>query len=114
MATPVMTNVGSDPDTAALAHEAGHAVMARLLGVSLGRIWINRKKESGGANADCLDEDDPPRAILILTAARACSQAFEIDTLKCQGGIGDETRILNILETMLPDEDENKSALFVN
>jgi hypothetical protein len=87
-------------------HEAGHAVMARHLGLSLGRIQINRTEESGRAFMIWPDGVDQQKDLLILAAARGCMRAFDIDTFLDQGGFEDAARIQTILTEIFPDEDE--------
>jgi hypothetical protein len=87
-------------------HEAGHAVMARLLGLSLKRVRIDPAAASGKTCVVWPGARDPRKELRILAGARACMVAFSIATLHDPGGFGDETQIQNILDEIFPDEDE--------
>lgn len=91
-------------------HEAGHAVMARHLGLRLERVWINPSEGSGRV---CLPETvmpDQDQALLILAASRACMRAFNIDTHHDQGPFRDVVEMRNIFDEKYPDDDEDEVA----
>ena len=91
-------------------HEAGHAVMARHLGLHLEQVWIN---PSEGAGRVCLPENvmpDQNQALLILAASRACMRAFDIDTLHDQGPFRDVVEMRKIFDERYRDDDENEVA----
>ena len=91
-------------------HEAGHAVMARLLGLSLERVWINRPESSGGTCVIWHEKPDPREELRILAAARACLNSFGIHTFEEHGGFGDAVGIQNILADMFHDNESQKDV----
>jgi hypothetical protein len=74
-----------------------------VLGLSLGRISINRNEASGKAEVVWPEARDPRAELLVLAAARICMRAFDIETLHDEGGWADEIGIQNIMEDILPD-----------
>jgi len=82
--------------------------MARLLGLRLGRIWINQAEGRGNTSVIWPNAKDWRRELLVLAAARACMIAFGIYTLGDQGGFGDEAQIQSILDEMFADEDDHE------
>ena len=96
----------SDQFAGEAVHEAGHAVMARLLGLGLKRVHINLAEASGRT---CVvwpgAHQDPRKNLRILAAARACMRAFDKDTFHEEGGIGDEGAIRTILDEICEDDE---------
>jgi hypothetical protein len=95
-------------------HEAGHAVMARYLGLRLTRIWINCAENSGETVVQWAGVADRPKELLILVATRACMRSFQIETLREHGGLGDVVELHNLLEEMKPVEDEVSLSLCIS
>ena len=98
-------------------HEAGHAVMARLLGITLKKVWIKPSKASvwgedwtGNTSVDWNGAVDPCKDLQIAMAARACLRVFGISTLLDHGGISDEAKIETLLEVKFDEQEEEKRA----
>lgn len=98
--------MGDVPLAGEAVHEAGHAVMARYLGLGLERIWISRAEGSGKTCVLWPDGMNQKKDLLILAAARGCMRAFGIDTLADQGSFRDVAQISTTLTEMFPTEDE--------
>jgi hypothetical protein len=87
-------------------HEAGHAVMARLLKLRLGPIVIALADPNGDAHAP-VEPTNAENTARIAAAGDACLRAFGIDTRHRQGAFGDEVMIQNALEELCDDEAEH-------
>ena len=68
-------------------HEAGHAVMARLLQVPVGRITIDRANPCASARA-CIGQTNPYNVVRIAAAGDACLRAFGYVTILIRGLLG--------------------------
>jgi len=69
-------------------HEAGHAVMARLLGGGIRSIKVDLSDPHGGAHTDLIGTEEtlaPKNRMLISAASRACLVAFGCDVLHDSG-----------------------------
>ena len=91
------------PFTLEALHEAGHAVIARLLGLNLTRVWITSVEGSGGTNVRWPGVKDPQKFLRILAGARACIKAFELEML--DEGFDDEVKIDGILDGIFSHDD---------
>ena len=80
-------------------HEAGHAVMAHLLRVKVGRIRIDLADPDGAARA-CIEPTNAENRIRIAAAGDACLRAFGIVTALRQGALMDEVEIDNALSEL--------------
>jgi hypothetical protein len=92
-------------------HEAGHAVMARLLGLEIGPITIDLADPLGDAHAALwwtLETMTPENRIRVAAAGDACVRLFGIVTLHEQGAINDEIEIGNALDEMCEDETQHR------
>jgi len=71
-------------------HEAGHALMARRLGLGLHRVWIDRMSGAGRTCIIWTSPNTPEKELKILMSARACLRSFGIPTLHSQGGLSEK------------------------
>ncbi len=93
-------------------HEAGHAVMARWLGLGLKMVRIYQFEVSGRTCVLWPDTEAGDRRkmdLKILAAARTCLESFGIDTCHDEGGFRDEAQILTILHEMFPDDEDGQA-----
>jgi hypothetical protein len=87
-------------------HEAGHAVMARVLGVNLECVRIDIVDPHAGART-CAEATSPQNTILIAAAGDACLRAFGYVTMHDDEALGDEVAIGNALSELEPDDEDS-------
>jgi hypothetical protein len=79
------------PEVSSVAcHEAGRAVMARKLGLSLHSIRLNPASDTGPVDVLWPSGIIPEKELRVAAAALTCTRAFGIDTSRSQGGFKDE------------------------
>lgn len=82
-------------------HEAGHAVMARLLHLKLGTITIDPADPHAEGHT-CIEETGPENTMHLAAAGNACVRAFGCTTLHDQAAFSDEVKIGNALHELYP------------
>jgi hypothetical protein len=110
MSDPKVPEAGDIPPAYEALHESGHAVMARLLGQTLGPIRIDPSRGKGTASV-IEQSTSSEETLKILAAARICLNTFGIDTRFDQGGIKDEGESRTIWGEMFPDDDDEQAYL---
>ena len=97
-------------------HEAGHAVMARYLGVALGHVRIDLADPLGNGRT-CVHWTDatltPENEIRVLAASRASLLAFGVDTELDYGLIVDHDRINEIAADKIFPDDQAAQARYI-
>lgn len=90
-------------------HEAGHVVMARVLGVKLGPIRIDVADPSAAASASVLWTEETrtlENELRVAAASRACLHEFGFSTLNDCGLRRDHECMIEILLDMFASDDE--------
>jgi hypothetical protein len=90
-------------------HEAGHAVMARLLGRELGQIRIDLLEGVGTVCVVDVEASGLEGQLKVLAASKVCLNAFGISTVHEEGLFSDAVGANNLLNEMFPG-DENKEG----
>ena len=89
-------------------HEAGHAVMARLLGGGIRSIKVDLTDPHGDAHTDLIRTEEtlaPKNRMLISAASRACLLTFGCDVLHDGELWKDEGVIDTIAHELFPDDE---------
>lgn len=101
-------------------HEAGHAVAAKVLGLTIDRISIAPEGDAAGHvihNYGCnmnevIYEDDPnrqwslERAALVAMAGEAAQRHFRLESVQEQHGGGDRIKVHQILDHLAGEGDQ--------
>ena len=91
-------------------HEAAHAVVSRLFGAEITRVWIDPASGQGGTGVFWPDSAPLEQQIMATQASRACLEAFGIDAPHDNYFLSDTVRVAVLAERLFPEDEAAQDA----